>query len=159
MSLWWLPLGVVVVVGRGEAWLPQTTKVYSEQIHCKWQNFRTVICCKLPMLPQATVDFSVRGLKICLCEVSVWSFLTCISGLATSSMMFLHSSLESAAIASSLSCTSWPLIWRWQTNMITTLRCKQTCILYMYKNIQTQAYTVCTHIQWGQLYPLQYKSP
>lgn len=58
--------------------------------------------------------------------------LTCISGRATSSTMFLKSSLERAAIASSLSCTSLPFICRWKNKKkkITTrarLTDKQEC--------------------------------
>ncbi len=141
MSQWWLPLGVVV---GGEGWLPQTAKVYSAQIYCKWQTFRAVICEYHASFTHVRpmVGVSVSGWKIQYVSVSVWSFLTCISGLATSSTMFLHSSLESAAIASSLSCTSWPLIWKWHKHDYHT--CKQT---------QAHGYT-----HWGQLHPLNTKA-
>lgn len=45
---------------------------------------------------------------VCVCGGG--SSLTWLSGLATSSTMLVHSSLESAATASRLFWTSWPLI-------------------------------------------------
>lgn len=81
------------------------------------------------LLLSVTLAFLFLGSSLFTVTVNVWYnpgsgsvhlfSLTCISGLATSNTIFLHSSLESNATASSLFWTSWPFIY--ETNESGTL--------------------------------------
>lgn len=72
------------------------------------------------LLLSVTLAFLFLGSSLLAVTVNAWYnpgsgsvhlfSLTCISGLATSNTIFLHSSLESNATASSLFWTSWPFI-------------------------------------------------
>lgn len=72
------------------------------------------------LLLSVTLAFLFLGSSLFTVTVNAWYnpgsgsvhlfSLTCISGLTTSNTIFLHSSLESNATASSLFWTSWPFI-------------------------------------------------